>query len=312
MGTSYNITYQSSIKPNKIQKDIDSILWHIDQSVSTYNKTSFITSFNQSQKDNFFFNPTPLEKHFVDNFIASKEVFKYTDGYFDPTVMPLVNYWGFGYKERRKLNPSDSTTIQEILTYVGLDKLELLTEKTELNLIKKDKRMELDFSSIAKGYGVDMLAKWLRKKDIQNYLVEIGGETLAKGVNPQNRNWIVGINIPKSKANLKAFFRKVSLENKAVATSGNYRNFYIFNGKKYAHTINPKTGYPEINSLLSVSVLADDCMTADAFATGFMAMGLEKGFRQAQVLEKIEALFIYNDEYDRMKVVKTNGFTDIE
>lgn len=310
MGTTYTIKYLDSLNRN-FKPAIDSLLIALNNEVSTYEPESFISLFNKSEAAFKYLNlldkGAKMPQHFKANFEKSKEVFENSEGYFDPTVMPIVNYWGFGYTEKRPVEQIDSVKVDSLMKLVGFDKITQQREKDGwVYLIKDSPGVQLDFSAIAKGYGVDMVAILLKEKDLENYYVEIGGELIAHGKNPQSNWWTIGINTPSEKAVITDFQSKIALQNQAVATSGNYRNFYEVNGKKYAHTLNPKTGYPEKNTLLSATVFANDCMTADAYATACMAMGLEKATVMINKLNGVEAYFLYSDLKGKVLSHSTN------
>ena len=302
MGTTYSIKYQSDIN---YKTSIDSLLVEINDQVNTYDPNSLISQFNEGQEISIH---DSLPDHFQINYRRAEEIHDITKGAFDPTVMPLVYYWGFG-KNKVAIENADAAKIKELQSYIGLDKIKISESKMDITyFIKQNANTELDFSGIAKGYGSDAVAAFLETRNIKDYLVEIGGDGLAKGKNPKEKDWVIGINTPKEAANPQTDFKALlQLRDKAVATSGNYRNYYEVNGQKYAHTINPETGYPEMSNLLSVSVAANDCMSADAFATSFMVMGLEKAVALAEQLPKVEAYFIY-DKNGEMKVKATDGF----
>ena len=257
-GTLYKITYQSK---TDLHAEIEEELKKVDFSLSPFNKASVITKINENSSDS-------VDQMFADVFKLSKEISAETHGAFDITVAPLVNAWGFGFKNAANV---DSLTIDSLLNFVGIDKIDLVNEK----IIKKDPRVILDCSSIAKGYGVDCVARLLDSKGIKNYMVDIGGEVVVKGQNPQMNNWRIGINKPvdDSLSVNQELHTVVTVTNVGIATSGNYRNFYYKDGKKYAHTINPHTGYPIQHNILSATVIAKDCATADAYATAFMVLG---------------------------------------
>ncbi len=334
MGTTYHISYRDSLERG-LQEQIDALLADINQSVSTYIENSLISQFNRA-KDTFYLpnrypgevkgsdQPFSLAKedfdfqnsrfyHFQINYLASKYVHKVSNAYFDPTLMPLVNYWGFGYKKKKPVLHVDSTAIDSILSFVGFDKVQMQPDvvRQQDKLIKEKSEVELDFSAIAKGYAVDAIAELLQYHGISDYLIEIGGETRASGRNDRHQWWSLGINTPKEDAAYNEFELVIQLHNKALATSGNYRQFYEVDGKKYGHEINPRNGFPEINQLLSATVLASDCMSADAFATAFMVLGLDRSWKLANELEDLEACFIYGDEEGGMSVRYTKGFGKI-
>ena len=218
----------------------------------------------------------------------SKVVFDNTDGAFDPTVGPLVNIWGFGPSGPEL---KDSVDIKNLLATVGFSKIEF----DQKQLRKKVSGIYLDFSAIAKGYGSDVVADYLKSKGIVNYLVEIGGELVANGVNEKGELWKVGVNRPEESANASDLISIIALQNRGMATSGNYRNYYVRDSVKISHTINPATGYPVNHTLLSATVLAENCMTADAYATAMMVMGKDKAIALDSALSEIEVFLIYDD-----------------
>jgi len=299
MGTYYRVTYGDA-QQRDFQVSIDSLLQAINLEVSTYIPAATISRFNQAEsRFNLRTDPRSGEagayanRHFLPNFLKAKEVFAQTEGYFDPTVMPLVNFWGFGYTPKKPVEQADSAKVQELLLLVGFDQVELAVQGEDTLLQKARPDVQLDFSAIAKGYGVDEVGRFLAAQGIDNFLVDIGGEAVGRGRSPRGDAWRIGINKPQEDAAVDEIQVAVPLDNRAIATSGNYRNFYEVDGVKYSHTINPKTGFPERNTLLSASVFAADCMTADAYATAFMAMGLERAFALASQLPDIEAYFLY-------------------
>jgi thiamine biosynthesis lipoprotein len=297
-GTYYQLTYES---PNgeDLHAEVKDLLNQLDNSFSTYNPNSTISKVNQ----NLPFAPDTL---FFNVFNKAQEIASITQGAFDPTVAPFVNAWGFGFKKKENITPHK---IDSIKTFTGYSKVQLKNGK----IIKEDPRLMLDFSAIAKGYSVDIVADFLRKKGCKNYLVDIGGEVVAHGKNPTGITWRVGINEPNDNEPLNARELQaiVSLKNKGMATSGNYRNFYIENGKKFAHTINPHTGYPVNHNLLSATIIADDCMTADALATACMVIGTDSAQNLIQKMDSIEAFLVYAHESGTNKVFMTNGFQEL-
>lgn len=307
MGTTYSVTFQDAKKIN-YKPEIDSILVGINQEVSTYIESSNISLFNVSETENTQFH-TYENPHFYANLIASKVIYEKTNGKFDPTVMPLVNYWGFGYTEKRTINEVDETKIKEILESVGFEKVKLSQKETLFTIVKENPKTQLDFSAIAKGYAVDVIGKFLQSKKVENFLVEIGGETVCRGNSPRGDVWALGINIPSKEAKTTDVKEIVKLTNKGLATSGNYRNYHIAeDGSIYAHTINPKTGLPEKSNLLSATVVAKDCMTADAYATAFMVMGKDAAIELAKKLTDIEIYLIFGTENGEMNTYSSEGF----
>ena len=260
-GTVYHITYQSS---KSLQKDIEAELAKVDASLSPFNERSIITAVNENRD-------TVVNKMFSDVFALAMKISDSTNGAFDITVAPLVNAWGFGFKGGAM--PSRHQ-VDSLKALVGYHKVSL----TNGRVSKTDPRIMLDCSSIAKGYGCDVVAKFLSAKGIDNYMVEIGGEIVTRGISEKRLPWKIGVTKPTDDSlNVnKEIQTIINVTDKAMATSGNYRNFYYKNGRKYAHTIDPSTGYPVQHNILSSTVIADDCATADAYATAFMVMGLDK------------------------------------
>lgn len=280
-GTVYHMTYQCD---SSLQNEIVRELQKVDGSLSPFNKESVITKVNNNDS-------VSLDSMFLEVFGLAKEISRNTDGAFDITVAPLVNAWGFGFKNTDSISQA---AIDSILQFVGFDKIKIENG----HIVKQDPRTILDCSAIAKGYGTDVVARYLEKKGIQNYMVEIGGEIAVKGTSPTRKRWKIGVNKPtEDSTNLNNEIQTIlNISNIAMATSGNYRNFYYKDGKKYAHTIDPKTGYPVQHSILSSTVLAKDCATADAYATAFMVLGLEKAKQVLAKHPEIQAYFIYADE----------------
>jgi thiamine biosynthesis lipoprotein len=293
MGTTpYNIKYLDD-QNRDFKEDIDKVLKAFNQSLSTYIPESEISKFNKGES------LTYESRYFYPVLDRSKTVFERTQGAFDPTVMPLVRAWGFGPGK----TPQEMTQakIDSLLQLVGFQNISY-DEKT---VRKLKNNVQLDFSAIAGGYASDLVAELLLQKGINNFMVEIGGEVVCRGTNSKGDIWSIGIENPiVAEDGGKEISSIIKMENKALATSGNYRNFYIKDGKKYAHTLDPKTGYPVQHSLLSSTVIAQDCMDADAYATAFMVMGVEKSIEFLKQNTDIQALLIY-DEGGTMKIFMT-------
>lgn len=291
-GTYYSITYQSDVE---LHKEIKDVLAKVNASLSPFNRNSIITAVNNNE------DAVP-DSMFVKVFSLAQEISGKTGGAFDITVAPLVNAWGFGFK---KGVPVDSTAIDSLRNLVGYKNVSLVDGK----VIKQNPGTMLDCSAIAKGYGCDVVASMFDRHGIENYMVEIGGEVVAKGRNANGNKWSIGINKPIDDplASNKELFGVVKLDGKGMATSGNYRNYRIENGRKVAHTIDPRTGYPVLHSLLSATVIADDCATADAYATSFMVMGLENAMEICSKEKGIDAYFIYAGEDGTLKTAETEG-----
>jgi len=299
MGTYYRVTYSDTAD---YRAEIEQLLQDFNMEVSTYIPESKISTFNKSPEGMDF-----TEGNFTANLKIAREVYEQTGGLYDVTVMPLVNYWGFGYTGKKPVTSVDSTKIRELLKLVGMDKLHIEQSGKTWKISRKVPGVQLDFSSVAKGFGVDLIAKLLEKQGIDNFLVDIGGEMVMKGVNPKNKKWSIGINVPEAEAGVTESIIYLELGNNAVATSGNYRNFYEVNGSRYAHTINPITGFPESSRLLSATIIAPDCATADAWATACMVSGLEKSAEYFNKNKNLSACLIYADG-EKMAVLYHNDF----
>lgn len=304
MGTTYTITYQDTAHRN-FKAEIDELLVALNQDVSTYIPTSTISLFNQSASG-LKIDPK-ANRYFLDNWLIAKKVNDASAGAFDPTVMPLVNYWGFGYKGRKKVAKVNTDTIDMLRQLVGLSKIELDTSSGSYHFQKPLPEVQLDFSGCAKGYGVDLVAAFLEDQGIENYLVEIGREVRGKGSNKRGEPWQIGISLPKEGAASRAIHSVVPLENIALATSGNYQNYYEVEGEKFSHTINPKTGYSEQLAILSASVFAPTCAEADAIATAFMVMGHEAALGLANEQPGIETYLIIGGASGEMSVLYSKG-----
>lgn len=280
-GTIYHITYQSD---ENYQKEIEAELNKVDGSLSPFNKSSIISRINRNED-------VKVNEMFQEVFQLAENISKETQGAFDITVAPLVNAWGFGFK--KGITP-DKEVIDSLRQLVGYQKVALVDGKIK----KQNPNIMLDCSAIAKGYGTDVVARFLKSKGIENFMVEIGGEVVTHGNSEKRVPWRIGVNKPTDDSlNTSTELQTVlNVTDKAMATSGNYRNFYYKNGKKYAHTIDPKTGYPVQHNILSATVIADNCATADAYATSFMVLGLEGA---QQILSKhpdLLAYLIYSDD----------------
>lgn len=291
-GTIYHLTYQSE---KSLQEGIDNALKEVDASLSPFNKESVITAIN----NNTSMDTNPM---FVEVFTLAQEVSKETGGAFDITVAPLVNLWGFGFKNMDNVNQEK---VDSLLPFVGYQKVKLVDGKIQ----KECPETMLDCSAIAKGYGVDAVGKYFESQGISNYMVEIGGEVRVRGFNPRGELWHVGINKPNDDpASISTDIEQViQITQLAMATSGNYRNYYEKDGKKYAHTIDPHTGYPVQHSILSSTVLAQDCATADAYATAFMVLGMDEAKKVLKKHPELMAFFIYSDKDGEMKDWMTEG-----
>ncbi len=297
MGTHYNIKFYSSELDESLQSDIDALLKDVNQQMSTYLKTSEISYFNQFNRLGWL----KISSQFFEVTKYALELAKKTDGKYDPTIGPLVNLWGFGPKGERKVPKAEQ--VKKALMIVGYDKV-LMNEETH-EIKKKVPGVYLDLSSLAKGHGVDAVSRYLEAKGVKSYMVEIGGEVRTLGLKADKSPWAIAIEAPNPKVNGGPYQKILKLNGTSLATSGNYRNFFESEHKRYSHTIDTKTGEPVVHTLASVSVVDKSCMKADALATALMAMGPEAGFTYA-AQNKIAAYFVYGEDSqsDRMFVTK--------
>ncbi|MDX9907278.1 MAG: FAD:protein FMN transferase [Bacteroidales bacterium] len=297
-GTYYAITYFDRTGRN-FQPEIDSILRRFDLSVSLWEPASILSRINNGDST------TIPDEWFTDIFNRSVDIAEKTGGAFDFTVGPLVNAWGFGFRNKIRLDSAKVDSLRELVDYrtVGL---------YEGKIVKRDPRVQFDFNAIAQGYAVDVLGNFLASEGISNFLIDIGGEVLGKGQKPDGSDWLVGIENPSTDSlSERTLNARVKLSGKALATSGSYRKYYEENGVRYSHTIDPKTGYPVRHSLLSVSVLAGDCATADGYATAFMVMGFEKAKDFVENEPELEAYFINASEDGLFETYATKGFMSL-
>ena len=300
LGTTYSIIYIVDTQVD-FQREIDSVFQVVNQSMSTYIPDSDISKINEGDST------IVVDSMFREVFELSKRIHDVSNGYFDPTVGVLVNAWGFGPGKQMQL---DSTRVDSLLQYVGFEKVELTDQNT---ILKERKEIYFDFNAVAKGYAIDRLGAMLDSKGIQNYLVEVGGEVLARGINSISaKEWTVGIDDPQAE-NQRKLKRIIRLKDRAMASSGNYRKFRVDpdTGEKFVHTINPKTGFTKNSKVLATSVVAKTCAEADAFATAFMAMDLDDT-RQLLLISNIlggpEVYIIYLNDEGATKEYMTPGF----
>jgi len=300
-GTTFHISYEDDMD-QIIEKHIDSIIHAINKSMSTYVSTSDISKINAGDST------VLIDDMFREVFQKSNTIYKETNGFFDPTIGILVNAWGFG-PENEIIN-LDSIRINELLQFVGFDKLSIKNGY----VVKQYKEMYIDFNAIAKGYAVDVIGRFLEHKNSKNYMVEIGGEIRTLGISEKGKPWSIAIEKPNFNGS-RSFQSVISLVNESIATSGNYRKFKIDakTGLKYAHTIDTKTGFPSKSNLLSASVIAQlDCADVDAYATAFMAMGLEKSKTFLIEHSELKAFLIYSDKNGEIKNFSTDNLQVIE
>lgn len=295
-GTTYHIQYFDA-KNRNLKKDIERLLKRFDASVSTYQSNSLISKINHNQKYG------RTDDYFDTCFLKAKEIWKLTEGAFDPTVYPLVNAWGFGPEKKEKL---EQTKLDSLLSFVGFEKITLSRGK----IAKSDGRVSLDFNAFAQGYSVDLVSDLLLSKGISSFVVEIGGEVYAHGQR-DGLPWYIGLEQPiENKTNVNPLNVIFQIENMGVATSGNYRKFTVENGVKIAHHIDPKTGKPTSNQLLSASIFTNKCISSDALATAILVMGLDKAKLFLTDHPEIQAYLIYSDEEGKYQVYITPKLVD--
>jgi thiamine biosynthesis lipoprotein len=296
MGTTYTVMYFDEPLHRDFRQSIDSLLVLVNKAINTYDPSSEISRFNQSKRGIRF-----ESKYFREILSYAKRIHKESNGAFDPTVMPLINAWGFGPEKR---DPPDSTEVDSLMKFVGFDKVKVGKKK----LRKKSAGVAIDMGGIGQGYGADVIFRFLRSKGIQHMLVELGGEGMAYGKNlKRDGNWTIGILDPNSTRDNQFFKAYVALKNQSFTTSGNYFNYKVIDGRKFGHTINPSTGYPVRQSLLSASVFSDDCTSADAMATAFMVMGTNKAIEFVKTHRDIDAIFFYSNDQGGISTYVSDG-----
>jgi FAD:protein FMN transferase len=311
MGTYYRVTYADSLNRD-FSVEMDQLLKDINLEISTYIDSSTISRFNQAEESLDLGirvsedAPASGNRHFWACYWKGLEIYQKSGGAFDPTVMPLVNYWGFGYTEQRAVTQVDSAAVDSLRQFVGMNKVTL--EKGEQTILRKSvPGVQLDFGALGQGYGVDAIAEFLDGREVKHYLVDIGGEQRSKGKSTRGGVWRIGISLPQEGAEKEEIVTSFPLDNMSINTSGNYRNYYQTEGAKYGHTINPATGYPERNALLSATVFAKECLHADVLATTCMVLGPEKAMDFIRRQAGTEAFFIIGNEDGSMRTAYTDG-----
>ena len=302
MGTTYHIKVVSFFYKDteELKGKIENRLKDINKSMSTFSKESEITRFNTFDSEEKF----AVSADFLQVMNIARKVYELSGGAWDGTVYPLVELWGFGAKEGKGDVP-DKKDIEKILINVGFDKIEISESGY---LVKRNPSVGLDLASIAKGYGVDKIADVIRKEGIDNFLVEIGGEVYASGLRKDGGYWRVGINRPDKDALFDEVYKTVMLKNKGLATSGDYRNYFEKEKAVYTHVLDPKTGYPVTNGVVSVSVIADNCTFADGLATAIMVMGHKKGLELADKIPSIECFIVVREKEGNLTDYGSKGF----
>lgn len=309
MGTYYQIQYEYKVGVN-LKTLVDSVLADFNQSLSTYIDNSTISKINQAQKA-YCYSPKE-DKYFLYSWKKAIELSKMTAGAFQPTVMPLVNYWGFGYGKREKINSPDQRKIDSLLQLVGTDKVSFDEKEDTICFYKKYPGVAIDLSASAKGHGVDVISELISGMGIKNYFVEIGGEIRASGVNARGEEWTVGVNRPSEDASKQEIEIVLHISDKSLATSGNYRNFYRTDQGKVSHIIDPTTGMARPTDVLSASVVAEDCLTADALATACMVLGWEKAAALIDEIDGAEVFLIFvKDGVEEPQYYFSDGFKNL-
>ena len=296
-GSYYAITYYDGLNRN-FQREIDSIFTLVDQSVSLWNDSSIISKINRNEA-------VELNQVFIDNFNVAQQASTLSDGYFDATVSPLVAAWGFSYKNGDSITPQLVDSLKQFVNYQSV-------HIENGKLIKDNQNITLDFNAVAQGYTSDMIARFLSSKGIRNFLVDTGGEIMAQGGKPDGSDWIVGIEKPAanwdSERNVQ---ERLFLRGKGLVTSGSTRKYVERNGKRYSHCIDPKTGYPVEHNVLSVTVIAENSVWADALASICMVMGMEKSLPLIESLDGVEAYYIFSNAKGELETFATRGFEDV-
>ncbi len=300
MGTFFHIKVVTSKGTGKLEEKIKQRLKEINRSMSTFDPDSEISRFNRISDTETCF---PVSQDFMNVMTVAAELYRVTEGAWDGTVDPLVNLWGFGRKTKKDGLP-EAGEIQAVLLHVGFHLIEISAQ----GLRKTDPAVTLDLASIAKGYGVDAVAKVIAESGIKDFLVEIGGEIYASGLRLDGKKWRIGINRPKTDAAFDDVYKAADLHNKGFATSGDYRNFFMMDGKRYSHVIDPRTGYAVSNRVVSASVIAETCTFADGLATALMVMGAEKGTELVSRLANVECLIITEEADGSLKDHGSKGF----
>ena len=297
-GSYYAITYYDEQERN-FQHEIDSIFHAVDVSVNLWVDTSVISKVNRNED-------VTLDSIFVDNFRIAQEAAALSGGYFDPTISPIVAAWGFSYKHGDSITPQLIDSLKQLVDY----------RKVRIEngmVVKENPAMTLDFNAIAQGYTSDLIASFLDSRGIKNYLVDTGGEIMARGAKPNGQPWIVGIEKPADNWDSEQVVHtRIALRDKGLVTSGSTRKYVERDGKRYSHCIDPNTGYPVEHQVLSVTVMANSSVWADALASICMVMGMEKSLPLIESMDEVEAYYIYVNENNELETFATEGFSVIK
>ena len=293
-GSYYAVTYYDEQNRN-FQREIDSIFHAVDMSVNLWVDSSIISKVNRNEE-------VALDSIFIDNFNIAQEAARLSDGYFDPTISPIVAAWGFSYKSGDSLTPQLIDSLRQLVDYRNI-RIE------NGKVVKENPAMTLDFNAIAQGYTSDLIARFLESRGVKNFLVDTGGEIMARGEKPDGKPWIVGIEKPAENMDSERIVQtRIALRDKGLVTSGSTRKYVERNGKRYSHCINPKTGYPVEHQLLSVTVMVENSVWADALASICMVMGKERSLPLIQGMDGVEAYYIFVNDKNELETFATEGF----
>ena len=296
-GSYYAVTYYDAENRN-FQPEIDSIFHAVDMSVNLWVDSSIISKVNRNED-------VTLDSIFLDNFRIAMETARLSDGYFDPTISPIVAAWGFSYKSGDSITPQLIDSLKQLVDY---RKIRIENGK----VVKENPDMKLDFNAIAQGYTSDLIALFLESRGIKNYLVDTGGEIMARGSKPNGQPWIVGIEKPAENWDSEQVVQtRITLRDKGLVTSGSTRKYTERNGRRYSHCIDPKTGYPVEHNVLSATVLAENSVWADALASICMVMGMEKSLPLIESMDGVEAYYIFVNDQNELETFATEGFREL-
>lgn len=296
-GSYYAVSYYDAENRN-FQPEIDSIFHAVDMSVNLWVDSSIISKVNRNED-------VTLDSIFLDNFRIAMETARLSDGYFDPTISPIVAAWGFSYKRGDSITPQLIDSLKQLVDY---RKIRIENGK----VVKENPDMKLDFNAIAQGYTSDLIAAFLESRGIKNYLVDTGGEIMARGSKPNGQPWIVGIEKPAENWDSEQVVQtRITLRDKGLVTSGSTRKYTERNGRRYSHCIDPKTGYPVEHNVLSATVLAENSVWADALASICMVMGMEKSLPLIESMDGVEAYYIFVNDQNELETFATEGFREL-
>ncbi|MCZ2442785.1 MAG: FAD:protein FMN transferase [Flavobacteriales bacterium] len=304
-GTTFHITYDFCEDAERVQKDIDSLFRVIDESMSLYDSTSLLSKVNRMTDTAIM-----VDEHFYNVFTLSKKINRESEGAFNPALYPLIQYWGFGAGNIPFPEQTPIRTIDSLKALCDFSGFSMEVRNDGYLLIKRKPYLRLDFNAIAQGYTVDVIADYFQLSGIENYMIEVGGEVRTAGVNHENKPWRIGIDKPVAPDQPRELIAIANLSNRSLATSGSYRKFYMKNGTKYSHTIDPGTGYPVQHNLISVSFFAPTAAEADGYATACMVMGMEKAKAMIKEIVNADIYLIYADYKGNLQMYMSDNLRD--